>query len=50
MKKSKNIPAQVLSLGERIKLQINRNTIVIVKTKEALKMWMTRHPDAKIIS
>lgn len=50
MKKPNNIPKQIISIGEKIKLQINRNTIVIVKTKEALKMWMSRHPDAKIIS
>lgn len=50
MRKPNNIPKQVLTIGERIKLQINRNTIVIVKTKEALKMWMSRHPEAKIIA
>ncbi len=50
MRKPNNIPPQKLSIGERIKLQINRNTIVIVKTKEALKMWMSRHPEAKIIT
>lgn len=50
MKKPKQEPNKKLSIGERIKLQINRNTIVIVKTKEALNMWMSRHPDAKIIS
>jgi hypothetical protein len=51
MKKAdNNDPKKKPSLGERIKLQINRNTIVIVKTKEALKMWMSRHPEAKIIS
>lgn len=48
--KDQKDPSKKLSLGERIKLQINRNTIVIVKTKEALKMWMSRHPDAKIIA
>lgn len=50
MKKTSKEPSKKLSLGERIKLQINRNTIVVVKTKEALKMWMSRHPEAKIIA
>jgi hypothetical protein len=50
MKKPQNDSKKQLSIGERIKLQINRNTIVIVKTKEALKMWMSRHPEAKIIA
>jgi hypothetical protein len=50
MKKPAKDQKSKLSIGERIKLQINRNTIVIVKTKEALKMWMSRHPDAKIIA
>lgn len=50
MRKPNNIPKQIITIGEKIKLQINRNTIVIVKTKEALKMWMSRHPEAKIIS
>lgn len=39
-----------LTLTERIKLQIDSRTIVIVKTKEALKMWMNRHPTARIIA
>ncbi|HTF03701.1 MAG TPA: hypothetical protein VK826_06720 [Bacteroidia bacterium] len=49
MKKPEKVQPK-LSIGERIKLQINSRTIVIVRTKEALKMWMTRHPEAKIIA
>lgn len=33
---------------ERCKLKIDSKTIVIVKTKEALDMWMTRYPEAKL--
>lgn len=47
--RSSKIQKQVVSTGEKFKLQINSRTIVIVKTKEALKVWMTRHPEAKII-
>ncbi len=32
-----------------VKIQINPRTIVIVKTQAALKMWMDRHPEAKIL-
>ncbi len=47
--KNNKIQKQVVSLGEKFKLQINSRTIVIVKTKQALEMWMTRHPEAKLI-
>ena len=39
-----------LTLTERIKLKIDSKTIVIVRSKEALKMWMTRHPGARVIA
>lgn len=35
---------------ERCKLRIDSRTIVIVKTKEALDMWMHRHPEARLIA
>ena len=47
--RSSKIQKQVVSTGEKFKMQINSRTIVIVKTKEALKVWMTRHPEAKVI-
>lgn len=38
------------TLIEKVKLKLDSKTIVVVKTKEALKMWMTRHPGAQIIA
>lgn len=50
MKKNDNKTKKNLSLGQKIKLKIDSRTIVIVKTKEALKMWMNRHPSAQVIA
>jgi hypothetical protein len=36
--------------GDRIKLRLNYRTIIIVRTQEALKMWLQKFPGAQIIS
>lgn len=35
--------------GARIKLQVDYRTIIVVRTQEALDMWMGKYPAAKII-
>jgi hypothetical protein len=45
-----NEPKKKLTLTERVKLKIDSKTIVIVRSKEALKMWMSRHPGAQVIA
>lgn len=36
--------------GERFKLQIDYRTIIIVRGKEALKRWLSKFPEAKLIT
>ena len=50
MKKPDHAPKKKATLIERCKLQIDSRTIVIVKTKEALKMWMEKHPNARMVA
>jgi hypothetical protein len=33
----------------RIKLRIDHKTIITVRTKEAMQMWMEKYPDAQVI-
>ena len=35
---------------ERFKLQIDYKTIIIVKSKEAVKMWLSKFPNAKLVT
>jgi hypothetical protein len=35
---------------ERFKLQIDYKTIIIVKSKEAVKMWLSKFPNAKLVA
>ncbi|MBI3509775.1 MAG: hypothetical protein HY064_03860 [Bacteroidetes bacterium] len=48
MKRQKNQSPPVLP-GDRIKLRLNNRTIIIVRSMEAVKMWLTRFPGAQII-
>lgn len=50
MKKTDTPPRKKATVIERCKLQIDSRTIVIVKTKEALKMWMDKHPNARMVA
>ena len=45
----KNIKAEGKN-EQRFKLQIDYKTIIIVKSKEAVKMWLSKFPDAKLIA
>lgn len=35
---------------ERFKLQLDYKTIIIVKSKEAVKMWLSKFPNAKLVT
>jgi hypothetical protein len=47
---NKNIKAKAKSNEERFKLQIDYKTIIIVKSKEAVKMWLSKFPNAKLVA
>jgi hypothetical protein len=49
MKRQQSLPPQVQP-GNRIKLRLNQRTIIVVRTQEALQMWMQKFPTAQIIS
>ena len=40
----------VKQLGEQIKLQLDYRTMIVLRSKDALAMWMSKYPDAKIIA
>ncbi len=40
----------VKQLGEQIKLQLDYRTMIIVRSKAAVAMWMNKYPDAKVIA
>jgi hypothetical protein len=40
----------VKHLGEQIKMQLDYRTMIIVRSKEAVALWMTKYPNAKIIA
>ncbi|HXC06879.1 MAG TPA: hypothetical protein VNZ86_19105 [Bacteroidia bacterium] len=46
-KESKGIVSQ---LGDQIKLQLDYRTMIYVRSKESLKMWMSKYPNARIIA
>ena len=47
MKKSvKNI----IKKTKNFKVKIDHRTIITVRTKEALKYWLTEYPEARVIS
>lgn len=33
-----------------IKVRLDHRTIITIKTKEALKSWLVKYPEAKVIS
>lgn len=44
-KKNKSVES-----GDRFKLQVDYRTIIVVKSKAALQMWMSKYPAAKLIA
>jgi hypothetical protein len=40
----------VKQLGEQIKLQLDYRTMIIVRSKAAVALWMTKYPNAKVIA
>jgi hypothetical protein len=40
----------VKQLGEQIKLQLDYRTTIIVRSKEAVALWMSKYPNAKVIA
>jgi hypothetical protein len=46
-KETKGIVSQ---LGEQIKLQLDYRTMIYVRSKESLKMWMSKYPNARVIA
>jgi hypothetical protein len=47
MKKKEKSP--VKAAGEKIKVQLDYRTIIFLRNKNALKFWMSRYPNARII-
>jgi len=37
-------------IGKRIKVQLDAKTILFVRSKQALKMWLTKYPGAKVVA
>lgn len=48
MRNKKNFAPPVIS-ENRIKLRIDHKTIITVRTKQAMNMWMEKYPDAQVI-
>ncbi|MCX6312511.1 MAG: hypothetical protein NT084_12855 [Bacteroidetes bacterium] len=48
MRHKKNFAPPIIS-ENRIKLRIDHKTIITVKTKAAMNMWMVKYPDATVI-
>lgn len=48
MKRNTNSKIKIAP-GARIKLQLDYRTVITVRTKEAMNMWMEKYPGAKII-
>jgi hypothetical protein len=40
----------VKQLGDQIKLQLDYRTTIVLRSKAALAMWMSKYPDAKVIA
>ncbi len=36
--------------GLRIKVQLDPRTIIILKSKESLKFWLSKYPNAKVMA
>ena len=50
MKKVKPKKSAIEYIGERIKVQLDAKTILFVRSKQALKMWLSKYPGAKVIA
>jgi hypothetical protein len=48
MRPKKNFAPPIIS-ENRIKLRIDHKTIITVRTKAALNMWMEKYPEATVI-
>ena len=47
MKKEKKSAAK--NSSETIKVQLDSRTVIFLKSKNALKFWMSRYPKARIV-
>jgi hypothetical protein len=45
----KETKTEIAEPAKRVKLKLNYNTFVTVRTDAALQMWMKKYPDAKIV-
>jgi hypothetical protein len=43
------VPTQPIYEGNKIKVQLDSKTVIIIKSMESFKMWKQRYPNAKII-
>jgi len=48
--KAKKIVKIVDDNRPKIKVRLDYRTIIIIRSMEAFKMWLTKFPDAKIIT
>jgi hypothetical protein len=49
MKKKEKAPGKVIA-ADSIKVQLDYRTIIFLKSKNALKFWLNRYPNARIIA
>jgi hypothetical protein len=47
MKKQKK--SAIAKIGQAIKLKVDARTTIIVRSKEALKMWLGKYPKAVVV-
>lgn len=50
MKKSKQKRSAIEAIGERIKVRLDEKTILFLRSKQALKMWLSKYPGAKVVA
>ena len=50
MKKKIKKQSAIAYIGERIKVQLDARTIIFLRSKNALKMWLLKYPGAKVLA
>jgi hypothetical protein len=48
MKRKQSLPPAIAP-GTRIKIRLNYRTTIIVRTQQALQMWLEKYPGAQIV-
>lgn len=50
MKKKIKKQSAIEYIGKRIKVQLDARTIIFLRSKNALKMWLSKYPEAKVLA